>query len=315
MSISSGSAQNALRAANEKPSFEPAESSLRTSDGQAGDNPVVWKVHVCPDGYRIVRRAFCGGKPWGLHGQGWGTEKVIWPTWPGQAADEATLYATSASSASPLAGVQAYWSTVGNRLRDSAKWMATVLGAALATVVGASPLAGVREHRPQGIAITLWLLGLFCLGGTLFLVLQVMRPQSVSYTDVQNAGPRRRRLPRGPLYKWQHIVEAEQDLYLPPGITSLTGLRQSMIIEEITLMALADARATAHDQEAGQKLRDAQTARAARLMELRTAAAMIATIGEYYKLRERSTWATYGGVLLGLLGTAAIVAAFAWPPS
>jgi len=42
---------------------------------------------------------------------------------------------------------------------------------------------------------------------------------------------------------------------------------------------------------------------------------MIATIGEYYKLRNRSTWATYGGVALGLIGTAAIVAAFAWPPT
>ena len=43
--------------------------------------------------------------------------------------------------------------------------------------------------------------------------------------------------------------------------------------------------------------------------------ARIATVGEYYKLRHRSSWATYAGVLCGLLGTAAIVAAFAWPLS
>lgn len=47
--------------------------------------------------------------------------------------------------------------------------------------------------------------------------------------------------------------------------------------------------------------------------ELRSTAAMIATVGEYYTLRCRSSWATYGGVLCGLLGTAAIISAFAWP--
>lgn len=149
----------------------------------------------------------------------------------------------------------------------------------------------------------------------MFLVLQVMRPRSVSYSEVQNAGARHHFLPQGPLYKWQRTVELEQDLYLPTGVTCLTELRQSMIIEEITLMALAAARASARDHETSQKLCHAQDAREARLSDLRAAAARIATIGEYYQLRERSTWATYCGVLLGLLGTAAIVAAFAWPQS
>ena len=58
----------------------------------------------------------------------------------------------------------------------------------------------------------------------------------------------------------------------------------------------------------------AQTARAARLLELRTAATQIATVGEYYALRARSTRATYVGIVCGLAGTA-IVLAFAWPPA
>jgi len=62
-----------------------------------------------------------------------------------------------------------------------------------------------------------------------------------------------------------------------------------------------------------QELSEAQAARAARLVDLRNAAARITTIGEYYALRARSTWATYGGILCGLIGTAAIIAAFAWP--
>jgi hypothetical protein len=49
------------------------------------------------------------------------------------------------------------------------------------------------------------------------------------------------------------------------------------------------------------------------LKELQDAAARVATIGEFYRLRYRSTWATYGGLICGLLGTAAVVAAFAWP--
>ncbi len=47
----------------------------------------------------------------------------------------------------------------------------------------------------------------------------------------------------------------------------------------------------------------AGAARAARLSELRVAAARIAAVGEYYKLRHRSSRASYGGVTCGLLAT------------
>jgi hypothetical protein len=89
-------------------------------------------------------------------------------------------------------------------------------------------------------------------------------------------------------------VQSEEDLYLPCGVRSLTSLRQSMIIEEVTLGALARARASARDQATSRILCQAQAARSARLVELRTTAARIATIGEYYKLRARSTRATLG---------------------
>jgi CHASE1-domain containing sensor protein len=69
--------------------------------------------------------------------------------------------------------------------------MAAVLGAALAAVVGTSPLAVMRQHHPATMAIVLGLTGLVFLAITLFLVMQVMRPQSVSYTDIQNAPHRR----------------------------------------------------------------------------------------------------------------------------
>jgi hypothetical protein len=213
---------------------------------------------------------------------------------------------------SPLTGVHKRWHRASNRLRDSAKWMAAVLGAALATVIGTSPLAAMRQHHPAAIAIVMGLTGLVFLSITLFLIIQVMRPQSVTYTDIQNA-PDRRGMLQPPLSKWREIVESHEDLYLPRGVKCLTSLRQSMIIEEATLMALARARADKPDEQTSERLREVQTARTARLLELRTTASQIVTIGEYYKLRARSTHATYGGILCGLIGGAAIIAAFAWP--
>jgi hypothetical protein len=57
----------------------------------------------------------------------------------------------------------------------------------------------------------------------------------------------------------------------------------------------------------------ARSARAARLRELREAAAQVATIGGYYHLRYRRAWATYGGIVCGVTGAAAVIATFVWP--
>jgi hypothetical protein len=306
--------------------FDPAEAWLFGTCGETGGHQAKWAVDVCPgpDGDLITRlvwrdderfnqcddgRGSCtsGAFTVGPGGRNQPHDEVIWPTWPATPRDE------TAAAPSPLADVQEYWSTAGNRLRDSAKWSAAVLGAALATVIGTSPLARITQRTPQPIAIVLGAAGLVLLGITMFLVLQVMRPQSVSYDRVQSAKPRPRWLPQTPLYKWREVIESHQDLYLPCGVNSLVRLRQSMIIEEVTLKALACALATAGDQASRDQLCEAREARAVRLRELRSTAAMVATVGEYYTLRNRSSWATYAGLLCGLLGTAAIVTAFAWP--
>ena len=165
-------------------SFRPTHYDLSTPDAEGSHKQVCWRVEVSPDdGHLITRQVLHDGKLWYQCGQGWEPEGVIWPTWPARSKDDID------ASGSPLAGVQEYWSTVGNRLRDSAKWMAAVLGAALAAVIGTSPLTGMREHKPQPIAIMLGAAGLIFLGITIFLVMQVMRPQSVSFTDVQRAKP------------------------------------------------------------------------------------------------------------------------------
>ena len=287
--------------------FRQSEYVVDTSTGKGDGKQARWKVVVRADGHKIVRTVSSDPDQLAGDEMGWEPEGVIWPTWPNTSEDEVAL------TASPLAEVQEYWSAIGNRLRDSAKWMAAVLGAALAALVGSSPLAGLNSRHLQGIAITFGLVGLAFLGVTMLLVLRVMRPQSVSFTQVQSAQEGNWPFSNS-LRTWRDLVESQEDLYLPCGVNSLTSLRQSMIIEEVTLQALARARGSAVDEAASSILCEAQTARAARLLELRTAGARIASIGEYYKLRTRSTWATYAGVLSGLIGTAAVVAAFAWPP-
>jgi hypothetical protein len=280
------------------PLFRETEHMAHTASGRADKTQGWWKVKVHADGYKIIRDVSYEGEPWDFKKEGWQPEGVIWPAWPTRLDDQGP------SAESPLAGAQDYWAKVGSRLRDSAKWMATVLGAALAAIVGTAPLVALAKHHPHGKAVAVGLIGVGLLYLTLFLVLQVMRPQSVSYAEVQSA---RALWPRS-LYKWRGVVQSEEDLYLPCGVSCLTSLRQSMIIEDVTLGALARARASARDEEASRVLCQAEAARAARLAELRTACAKIATIGEYYKLRARSTRATYVGIICSFLGTIAIVA-------
>jgi hypothetical protein len=291
-----------------------AEYHFHSSNGmpphgrKPGQDEACWVVVLSTDGHQIRRDIWLDHKAWTADRERWQPEGVIWPTWPARPADEIS------SSDSALSGVQEYWTKSGNRLRDSSKWMATVLGAALATLIGTSPLTLIKGHHFGTSAIILGAIGLISLGLTLFLILQVMRPEAVSFADVQSAKTRHKRF-QPALRRWQETVESHQDLYLPCGVRSLTSLRQSMIIEKMTLMALAMAHEHPAGHKMGQELQEAQTARAIRLVELRSAAARITTIGEYYALKSRSTWATYAGILCGLIGTGAIIAAFAWPPA
>jgi hypothetical protein len=272
-----------------------------------------WNVTVFPlRSGAIQRRVLCGDKEEEWENlENWRPELIISPTWMSQ--DGRKSSDEPAATVSPLFGVQDYWRGVSDRIRDSAKWMAAVLGAALAALIGTSPLAEMRGSSLQDDAIRFGLVGFLLLSLTLFLVLQVLRPQSTSFEDVQTADRHNRWNPArwwNPLRKWKNIVETQQDLYLPSGVKCLTTLRQAMIVDEFTLMALSEALANEKAKQDVGKISEAQKARAARLNEWRMAASRVATIGEFYRLRRRSAWATYLGAFCGVMGTAAIVAAF-----
>jgi hypothetical protein len=71
------------------------------------------------------------------------------------------------------------------------------------------------------------------------------------------------------------------------------------------------ARVCGHEQstETSRRLCEAQAARAARLHDVELTAAQIETIRDCYKLRARSTLASYGGVLCRLISSADVIAA------
>ena len=109
--------------------FDPVRCSLSDPDGEKNSKQVEWEVEVRPEGDLITREVWCDGEPKNQCGPGWQPQPVIWPAWPVRSQGEV------AASGSPLAGVQEYWSTAGNRLRDSAKWR---------------PLAGARRSGGDG---------------------------------------------------------------------------------------------------------------------------------------------------------------------
>lgn len=125
--------------------------------------------------YSSIQRSFRG------HEAGTRETEVIWPTWP------ATIEEEAEAATSPLADLQRYWAVSGNRLRESAKWMAAVLGAALAAVVGTSPSADISSHHLRLSAALIGLAGLMSLAVTMLFVLRVMQSPEVSFEQIKAA--------------------------------------------------------------------------------------------------------------------------------
>jgi hypothetical protein len=346
-SIADNNAGGGLAQLNDaRPAQEPSWRGKADLSGPCGNVPppdapkgyhcqdVQWSVSVepCFDGVKGIRRTTrLNGAPWPdrVETDKWKPEEVIYPAWaPAEETSDALAVTTS-----PLSTIDSYWATAGNRLRDSAKWMAAILGAAIAALVGTSPLAWIHDHQLKGWSLAAGITGLLALSGTLFLVLQVLRPHATSYLDVQSAPTtpaynsratswrhtlkpspsklwlsRRWWLSCHALSRWKDTIESQQDLYLPSGVKCLTTLRQMMIVDEVTLMALSNAMAQPRADLS--ILRKAEQTRVARLQEWRTAASRITTIGEYYRTSQSNSLAVFLGTPLGVLGTALIIWAF-----
>jgi hypothetical protein len=268
-----------------------------------------WQVGVGACAHLVTRDVARNGQPWSRYDDDMpGPGEVIWPTWP------ATLTEEASAEASPLAELQRHWDIATSRVRDSAKWIATVLGAALASIIPAAPLTGLTQRHISAAAAAAGISGLVLVSVTMLLILRVLQPQMATYEGIECAGQKpglRGRIGRlgSPLYRWQHVINTHPDLYLPCGVISIAKLRDLLLVEEATLVALARAEETADHDDACKTLRKARAAAAARLHVLRTAAAGIVTVGAYYKVRARSAWANYAGVTSGVAGIMLIITA------
>lgn len=302
-----------------------AEKLAPPSDGSGRDGDR-WMVEVRPTRSGQIRRTVtvtrggpvrdttCGG-----HCGAWREDEVIWPAWcpppvPENGAGMATVTA--------LERVHEHWSRAADRIRETAKWMATVIGLALAALIGTSPFADLSARQPDLWFWVAAVAGLACLAVTLLLLTQVLLPHITSYDAIQTAepGPGAQGRPTiwrssrvDPLRTWKHQVENQQDLWLPSGVRCLVTLREAMIVDELTLLALSDAESAAaqigQDEQAHVQL--AQQIRVSRLRAWRAAASRIVLIGELYRLQARARRAIHLGIPLGVVGALSIVVAFA----
>jgi hypothetical protein len=267
----------------------PGKPSRRTltDDGTS----VPWRVDILAvrDGC-VTRRVWLDGKPWCGDGR-WSPELVIWPSWYGMSTeDNSWLHRTEEACQAD-----------GQRLRDSAKWMSTVLGATLAVLIGTSPLTDMR--RGGAWAMLLGTLGMICLLATLYLVLRVMQPGLIRYEQLQAAR-------RGPLEEWRTRLQDEQDLYLPCGIKCLFTLRQTMIVDELTLTVLQGAvEKSAVSSEDRAVLEKALKGRATHLEQLRVAVGQVLAIAEFYDVQAKTRTATTWGIGFAAAGVLAIALA------
>lgn len=200
--------------------------------------------------------------------------------------------------------------------------MATVIGLALATLIGSSPFADLSARH---LGLWFWIAavtGMFCLAPTLLLLTEVLLPGVTSYDAIQTADPdpdgatpETRRWPArsNPLRTWKRQVESQQDLWLPAGVKCLTTLREAMIVDGLTLMTLSAAESEAAHVGPDEQLQvqRAQQLLVSRLRAWRAAASRIVLIGELYRVRARAWRAIYLGVPLSVLGALSIVVAFA----
>ena len=300
----------------------------RSSDGGGVDGGhLFWQVRVWSDD-GVVKRQISRGqqhdqlRKW-PHGhdekheawKSWQPEETIWPSWSPSLAPPDDRHLT------PLHEVREHWTTLGDRLREAAKWMSTVLGAAIGLFIGTSPLGELGKVSFNATGTAWGMAGLGLLFVTLLLLLRVLQPGVVSFEAVQKSDQDGVRTRMDPLVRWKQEAESQQDLYLPCGISSLYGLRVAIIVEEATIGALAGAiqqAATARSRAPGpaadarqQELEEAARARIARLHDLKDAVGEVAAVGEFYVLLQRTWTACIVGGACTAAGIACVITGLA----
>lgn len=213
---------------------------------------------------------------------------------------------------SGLARFQKHWQDASMQARSTAKWIATIIGAALGALIGTAPLSGLQGKQIPESAMISAALGVLFIGVTLYLVLRVLVPNVTVFGDIIDQ-------PKRALFsKFHHLQEQASrggGVMLPAGISSLAELGWCSQIERQTLDLLVVEINEARGQP-NSKVEILETALNIRGQWYNYLANQIAqwtSIGAYIVVKRAAGVARIPGLLFGIAGTVLIVWAFLQP--
>jgi hypothetical protein len=264
-------------------------------------------------------------------------EEPVWPIWVPTPDSETTV-----------ADFEKQWADASAQARSTAKWIATVLGAALAALIGSAPLANLRDLYVPRLAYLYGGVGLVLVALTLFLVLRVLVPRVTGFDDLTSGGRSFRTLGgrwfrklRGRSFReLKARLEGHGGVLLPTGISSFDELACRAQLEERTLNQLAilltqvkhpDSaiskergaassllhRSKKPDADTNEQryatLAAAQAGRAQWLTYLTETITQWTAVASYQDVADRAGLARGVGLISGTVGTALIVVSFLMP--
>jgi hypothetical protein len=229
----------------------------------------------------------------------------------------------SADQADPTATTDAFWAKAPDQARSTAKWIATVIGAALAAIVGTAPLSPLGGKDIDWVSLPgfLIVIGLVLLGGTIFLVLSVLVPGIPTFADLMKPIPVPKFLgwelpwwipmstPRARWLMAEKVAE-KNGVQLPIGIHSLNELGYGVRIEEMTLDKIAERVAQTKDKVEIEAWTRVKTDRGHWLESLKSNVAQWTIVGSYLSVKVRSDRARSIGLVCGIVGGALLVAGY-----
>jgi len=224
----------------------------------------------------------------------------IWPIWVPQPDSDTTI-----------ADFETHWNDASTQARSTAKWIATVLGAALAALIGTAPLAGFRDQDIPWYAYLSGGVGLVLIIVTLALIINVLVPQVTGFGDLTSSSG------SGAFAELKGKAKESTGALLPIGITTLDELAGRNRLEDYTLNKLANEIAD-DNQDHTEKARHetliaAQKGRAQWLSYLTQTITQWTVIASYRDVKNRADRALSLGLFTGAIRTAGIVLAFLMP--
>ena len=222
----------------------------------------------------------------------------VWPVW-----------VPDPGSDSNLAEFEKTWANASRQARATAKWLAAILGLALAALIGSAPLSGIRgEHIPL-LAYIIGAAGLACIAFTLFLVVCVLLPEVTGFEDLISG--------EGPFKDLKKRFQRNAGILLPLRIRTFAELGGRMRLEALTLEELEkrinEYRDSCDGEVEFKAYCAAQADRSKWLSYFMRTANQWTVIASYQAVKGQADRARNFGIISGTVGTALVVVAFLMP--